>query len=392
MSAKAIYSLAIVLLGLCLTSVMTATTSFQGGADTGGTDRRSPHSDSAWFLGKDEIKYCMVVSDDFGFDAAQLPNLIDTVAKTWDAYFKRRGGGGGIRGPLPPIDSTVVALDQCNGTEDVKFYFGVEDQQVQNVKRTYENPVAFAHRTEYKATADNNSFQGWGKGFIWVASSESKTLKTGEIIDWSKPCALHGMLLHEWGHVMGTGHVPGTVMDENIFHRGHGPANCARLTRIDQNRELLRTGQYHYKGMLLDYNNQFYWLTGKKAAGIPTLELYSIRNTNGYRHHFRVKDDVSEHIFPITEFISSGGDFPAIGQAVFKTSFVFSSAPTVPESVSLANSSGTIVGTFKSKRGVTTPITVTFNGSHYRARLDGLLAGGQRMIHIGTLSQDAGTL
>jgi len=85
---------------------------------------------------------------------------------------------------------------RCDGSEDLKFYFGKSSPEVEEAKKAYENPLmAMAHQTQIdRKTA-------WSKGFIWLAPQGSIQTEwpasPGEFPDWKKDYQLYAILLHE---------------------------------------------------------------------------------------------------------------------------------------------------------------------------------------------------
>lgn len=119
------------------------------------------------------------------------------------------------------------------------------DREAPKAKAEYYNPIAFAHRANYDLDA------AWGKGFVWVAPKASPHLS------WDFPYRLHGIVLHEVGHVLGCEHVRGTILTEDIANlirtASTSPEHVkALLTTIDGEAELkLRMNDlFDYKGKI----------------------------------------------------------------------------------------------------------------------------------------------
>jgi hypothetical protein len=153
---------------------------------------------------------------------------------------------------------------RCDKSSDLKIYAGVQNAEVMKAREQYENPVAFAERTSF------DSVKGWGKGFIWFATDRS----VGRFSpDWLEPDALHAVILHELGHVLGVPHTQGTIMDYRLeqlieSQSYSGPA----LRRIDQQRQLYFSGSGLDYGGVLGFGAErdedvrvFQWLTGRRA-------------------------------------------------------------------------------------------------------------------------------
>ncbi|MGZ3693350.1 MAG: hypothetical protein ACXWQO_04040 [Bdellovibrionota bacterium] len=119
----------------------------------------------------------------------------------WIRYFFRDGSRRKGDPAEPLFRSYGRVNEHCDGTEDLKIYYGVENESVREAKKLYDNPAAFAHLESYDEQT------GQGKGFIWIARSP-------EIL--FHPYHRLALLIHEMGHAFGHDHIEGTIMDGNI--------------------------------------------------------------------------------------------------------------------------------------------------------------------------------
>ncbi|MBS1982702.1 MAG: matrixin family metalloprotease [Bdellovibrionales bacterium] len=180
-----------------------------GGESSGGVDIPTFLDDMAWFQNENQsIKTCMVVSPQFGATQTEAQDAVNFAFKTWREYIlKKEIHRDSKKNAIYASFAHRLALQNCDGTEDLKFYFGAEDDQVTAAKVHYSNPLAFSFRTAL------NPDTGWGKGFIWISSAAS--FGNGLPV-WSYSGStqnLKTILLHEVGHIFGVPHVPGTIMD-----------------------------------------------------------------------------------------------------------------------------------------------------------------------------------
>jgi hypothetical protein len=190
-------------------------------------------------------------------------------------------------------------LISCDGTEDLKFFFGVDDPKVQAAKDEYYEPLAFAHK-------ETNGPQTWGKGFVWLANDSEAQKLLGS--DWSPSYVLQGILIHELGHVMGCGHLNETIMREDILDfisssiQKSESERKVMLSSVDWG-DFLVTPILNFKfaGSLKtitanDENLGFKTLVGRAPNG--TVSANFLRDSNN-DFHLVVKDSSEEYDFKI---------------------------------------------------------------------------------------------
>lgn len=203
-----------------------------GSSISGGDDRTT--ADSAWFLGKDKvIRYCVERDAAFKVPAAEAIAAVERSFATWRDYIATRKTDA-FGGEAWRLATTWKQVASCDGTDDIRFYFGGQPAEVEAHKTFFVNPAAFAARTAYDLD------KGWSDGFIWVSGTKDYLLDSGAVvIDWTKPGSLDAILLHELGHVFGNGHVSGTIMEEAIIDRiAYAEPGDEFLRRIDDWMEL----------------------------------------------------------------------------------------------------------------------------------------------------------
>lgn len=190
---------------------------FAGGTVGNGADLTDIQDGSAWYLGPKSIRTCIVTHKDFGVSKQQARESLEKAFKTWETYLSTKlvnsvasGEDQYLRGAYGDPKFLIYMHHQmmadCDGSEDLKVYFGVQDSQVRKELRKLQKPIGVAVRKNY------DSKMGWGKGFIWISSSSP----SGHGANWGTPFLLQGVLTHELGHVAGIGHVSNTIMDEEI--------------------------------------------------------------------------------------------------------------------------------------------------------------------------------
>lgn len=181
-------------------SLLASPLAAHAGRDSGGADSKAIDDSAAWFLGAGKkIRTCFVRSPDF--QSVDAEAALTTAFATWKKYIAARADD--FKAPFT-LATDPELMPACDGTEDLKIYLGVQSPEVLAAQAQYNSPMAFAQRTSYSLKT------GWGKGFIWIANNPVTP------IVWTRPYALLGIMLHELGHVLGCGHIEGTIMTEYI--------------------------------------------------------------------------------------------------------------------------------------------------------------------------------
>jgi hypothetical protein len=215
-----------------MASLLMPRLSWSGGISSGGSDLADPLHGSAWFLdARRTIRYCIEISPAFPVPEAEVASEIHFALSTWARYLDLRLPRTGAPDTLRMSIARQATLTPRCADADLRFLIGVEDSEVTHYKEGFNDPVAFATRIAYEPLT------GWGKGFIWV-NGASRLEHEGLDLDWKRPGALRGILLHELGHVFGCDHVPGTIMQPDLadlLMRNYG---ADRKGAIDGTRQL----------------------------------------------------------------------------------------------------------------------------------------------------------
>jgi hypothetical protein len=199
------------------------------------------------------VNACLQVAPGFGVEQATLHAYVARAYQEWSDYLvaKRLDLGGS-----PHILTRLVLRDTCDGSENLTFYFGVENDETARYKSQFANPFGYAQLTQ-----PGNSFELplKAKGFVWIAPPGSVNDQT-HVPTWNSRTAgaLYGLVLHEVGHVFGNGHLDGTVMTERIgqyLEEDSDPTrnspNLGQYSRIDAQVELVPCPECHtsYTGL-----------------------------------------------------------------------------------------------------------------------------------------------
>ncbi|MGE3975631.1 MAG: hypothetical protein AB7F59_13980 [Bdellovibrionales bacterium] len=291
--------------------VSEAQTKNEGAIDSGGGELKKRASGSAWFVGADKtIRYCVRVAPDFGMPEEQVGDLISRSFQQWSDYMANQHKVYSFAIYLPRKHQEV----RCGEEHDVTFLMGINTETVEKAKKHYDVSAAFAVRTEYDLD------KGWGKGLVWVSAEEELASAVGKewkwpanykVSFWKEPRRVHGLILHEIGHIYGCGHMPGTIMREDIVRAALMEKSTvqslpydpelyySRLTTIDDSRQLsfpYKPTQYlmgHLSiqstlGVSVDQSAQhFELLVGRKPVG----KMYVL-----YRQ-------VGDSVFPTNELL-----------------------------------------------------------------------------------------
>ncbi len=224
----------ILLILLCSLNIAQASV---GGFAGNGADEDSQQN--AWFLGARPVRWCIHEQTKISVDIKKAQQQIQTAFEIWDQYLsaKKVNAKTFTEGRLG-ITLLGQFINKCDGSEDLKFYLGYTNSEIeQNVNRL-KDPIALAVRTAYDEKA------GWGKGYIWLKSD----VQAAEGSVWSAKNNILGAALHELGHVAGCEHVEDTIMDARVkdwILRKKGPSLLypdfyyeVALSRVDVEKEL----------------------------------------------------------------------------------------------------------------------------------------------------------
>jgi hypothetical protein len=342
-----------------------------------GTDYLPIESGSAWFAGGNKtVRYCVEIGASFGRSEKEIKQAIESAFDSWGwyMYYKKIGRF---------LASKYIASENCSGNEDLTFYFGIKNSEVNAATAKYNNPVALAVRTQYDLET------GWGRGFIWVAPPGSiKGREINEVVpfpNWTHEGNLEGIILHELGHVFGCEHVPYTIMDELMYQRLHRdytavtangqttisykPVTKERiesLTSIDNDKELSvcitcdisyvgRLGYYHETvsengtEIIENQSKNFEVLFGSKPKGNPKNIQARIDGNHSNGYTLSVNDGAETHSLEL-KVVSPALTSIFYGRSIFKTILMSTIGNTT--SIQFFGSS---------HNGITFPLEITTN-------------------------------
>lgn len=349
------------ILGVNAVLLFSVTSAFAlGGMTSSGGDYKAMDWESAWFLGAQPISYCIEIAPKEKLTLDQAKADFESVVKTWKDYRADRR-----RRQTPGQELNFnFQFETCSTDTQLKIYVGLSNSETDRGKALYQNPYAFSYRTSYDATT------GLGQGYIWLAPSGSivRLGGTNGFPNWSVPSTFHGMLLHEMGHVYGSGHIDGTIMEADLVSKlqsadSPNPYWAAGgkmyMTNIDHHRFLLLNwdSRFEMKGDVhLDRSGRegarlFELLTGRPSKG----DIEASVVTEGGNLKLSYRDSVGMETFDIILSPESRSSFDLDGQ-VFRTVRGNVGEGTGPSGYSYLT-------TLKSKSGRVFTAVVNFNGS-----------------------------
>ncbi len=295
-----------------------------GGASSGGGDLLAPDHDAAWFLGNDTIQYCVDINDSFSLLKEDVIQDIKNAFSQWKDYIELKNINR--ESELPQINTNFKYIGDCNNhaNADVYFYVGVLNEKVNKVMPYYTNPLAFT----YKETYD---FQkGRGKGFVWFREVAEVY---GMEQSWKHNNAFYGMVLHEIGHVLGNGHVEGTIMTENVANLIFAPRSIFNSYAIDHYVELADNREYIIEPQfgILDISKIQSQKTFKLLTGTTsTAELTSQLNATTQDNYISLALTAGEISFNCTIAMTPNtATFPPVTQKSFKKIWIDNNTETM---------------------------------------------------------------
>jgi hypothetical protein len=328
-----------------------------GGMTSSGADQKSMSAGAAWFLGNDPVEYCIEIAEQQSVNEAKVDEAFHFAIETWRAYMSENTSFP-LSEEKPSLNFNKV---HCKNNPPLKIYIGVINSEIEKAKVLFEKPYAMAHRISYDMKTRK------GTGFIWFAPDAEKTENFPK---WNSPYNLQGMMLHEFGHVIGCEHSKNTIMDDELLSKfqmaNSEDKNWATfgkfyLSRIDHHQFLhSHSGKkFSLKGEINAYDVKeserlFELLVGRKAKG--KIIASAVRDSAPLT--YKLKDDIGETEFEIFLPIPNTSQFSK-SLNLFKVAYQKSENEAIATSVSPYGTS--TLTTIAAKSGQRFSIQVNFN-------------------------------
>lgn len=303
-----------------ITGALFSSLAMAGGMTSSGGDYKSMDWESAWFLGQAPISYCIEIAPGEGLKPDQAKADFESAIAIWKTYTAER-----LSRSSPGHELNFnYQYENCQASTRLKIYVGATNADVQRGISLYQKPYSFALRTAY----DEKS--GLGQGLLWFAPRGS-VFPGSDFPNWSAPYTFHGMLLHEMGHVLGCGHVEGTIMDSSLVSKlqdasSNDPRWAAGgkmyMTQVDHHQYLLikrdsnlkMSGQIHPDFSGREPSRVFELLTGRKVQG----KIRATVTKTGGTLRLSYQDDLGTESFDMSLAANAVSEF-SLGGQVFHT-------------------------------------------------------------------------
>lgn len=240
--------------------------SLSGGMDSGGAGLIDLRAMSAWFLESKPVEYCIDRDPNFPTAQDKVEEVVAFAIATWTAKLQSTKRNAKSSQPFTRIEARFE-LVACDASTDLIFLFGGDPSIVPEAIKNDPRIWAFAD------TLQRSKSKSWNKGYVYFKSDLPLPYKVDD-----GDYKLTALALHEVGHVFGTGHIPKTVMDQNILHyiaRERTPSDPSDWIWTTEQRRTIDHGH------TLNSNNHLSTLHKNSAGVDQTMVFKHIQKPDG---------------------------------------------------------------------------------------------------------------
>lgn len=343
-----------------------------GGTSSGGTDNYRKEDGAAWFLslsGKTRIQVCFRIDRDFGVKEDVLRETVEASFSKWREYLHVKRWS-----EESYFVTSVAFLGECDGTEDLRFYFGGTSAEVEKAKQGHREPFAISSLDRYDEQA------GWGRGFVWIAPPSSIS---PNVPNWSDPLNLKAILLHEVGHILGCDHVSGTIMAKDLAkalkYEWPSQLRATFLGQIDHEKELLECSGAECQGVISGLAREGAFPTLLKRDPIGDFRARYIKaggNPPRYRPAgiLELIDATGVHRFPVEARV-------LVSSSLEEDVEVFKIRHAEYKNGTMHRVASAYYGTIRLENGDTLPIILQTNMT-YAMRIIYIPPTGEKAVHL----------
>jgi hypothetical protein len=199
---------------------------FAGQEIGNGTDDYKAKS-HAWFTQASDISVCLDLKPDAGLSEAKMMGVLTRSFNAWSEFINSNRH--------LQADDTIsklkVRFESCSAKISLRFIMGGLPPEIRHAKSLGSKAFAMPVLQSFNKTTFS------GRGYIWIAGKSN--LPT--YMNWSNEEQIQSVVMHEIGHVLGIGHVAGTIMDANLSEliEETMSGNSHHLISINMRRELI---------------------------------------------------------------------------------------------------------------------------------------------------------
>lgn len=189
-----------------------------GAVDGGGVGFDFYFNGKSWFSTfkenpMEQVKYCIVIKSQHLITEEDIDKRFEKIRKTWFEYIDERS--------FDQFEHIKYVRNyqlqkKCDETTNLRIYIGELPQKYLDLLNLNPLTFGFAYRFNLSKEESRNPFAVSRKGMIWLNYDflyENNEQNMGEFFNEK----LDRIFLHEFGHVIGSKHIDGTVMSPYLI-------------------------------------------------------------------------------------------------------------------------------------------------------------------------------